>query len=71
MESDSGRNPSESLCGVGADRTVWEMVATANNLVRISRLIDAREAEVPVLLARIPWSTCACQTLARGVEGGD
>ena len=47
------------------------MVATANNLVRISRLIDAREAEVPVLLARIPWSTCACQTLARGVEGGD
>ena len=47
-----------------------DMVATAYNLVRRSRLIAAREAEVPVSVG-VPLLTCACQTLGRGAEGGD
>ena len=50
---------------VGLERTglCGEMVATAYNLVRMSRLIAEQEAEVPVSVS-VPWSRCAPQTPA-------
>ena len=44
----NARIPSEQVCGIGADRSVGGSVATACNLVRMSRLIAECECAVPV-----------------------